>query len=500
MPSRRRGAARCFQAVSPKVPAASLAKGPMLSEKSLVRVYGDRDYMHTTMLRHQGVTVAFAMDKDRRIRYSVLHLSPGAERGELDASYWHDDPAELRFPTEITQVGYAIAGATRLPVVKRGGRVEAGANEVPDPDEIDPFLSSTARLTAAAPFQVVSDGTHLMVFRQSIDAGHPDAVHKLTKGGSSAAASGDYVKHNGAKVPLVENTLLCDRFVLVGTELKPVMEVRFQRSRHSTWPASAKDTPGTKDMEGRPFYEPTQELTFVRGLSGGAFSVLLLPTEVQGSRRWQIFAVNSRTKLIDSFNVAQASNGLFNTQGSGRDPGFGAAGTALRFNGTSHVDLGSPAALQLGGKTYTLEAWINPAAHDGMILAKNDRAVGGDFSFAIDATGYLTLMHRVPDSTVKSTRPVAIGRYTHVAAIVEAGKGVRLYLDGEPAGEKSVNLAHDTTTKVLIGAEYDNGRPVSVFSGDIDEIRIWGRARTREELAKERGQRLVGDEPGLLAY
>ncbi|TDC59715.1 hypothetical protein E1258_17000 [Micromonospora sp. KC207] len=471
----------------------------MLSEKSLVKVYGDREYMYTAMLRHQGVTVAFAMDKDRRIRYSVLHFTPSAERGELDAPYWHDDPAELRFPTEITQVGYAIAGATRLPVVKRGGRVEAGAHETLGPKETDPFLSSTARLTAAAPFQVVSDGTHLVVFRQSIDAAHPDAVWKLTTGGSSAAAGGNYVKHNGAKVPLVENTLLCDRFVLVGTELKPVMEVRFQRSRHSTWPASAKDTPGTKDMEGRPFYEPTQELTFVRGLTGGAFSVLLLPTEVQGSRRWQIFTVNSRTKLIDSFNVEQATNGLFNTQGSGRDPEPGSAGTALRFNGTSgYVDLGNPAAFQLGGKTYTLEAWISPTAPDGIILGKFDRGVRGDWVLTLE-NGHLVLQQNGAPYLVKSTRPVGVGRYTHVAAVVDNGQ-VRLYLDGEPAGEGSLAANPDSTTKVLIGADHRYGIPGGFFSGDIDEIRIWSRALNKEELARGRGRRLVGDEPGLLAY
>ncbi|MFB6397761.1 LamG-like jellyroll fold domain-containing protein [Polymorphospora lycopeni] len=471
-----------------------------MSEKSLVKVYSARDYLHTTMLRHQGVTVAFAMDKDRRIHYSVLNFDPGAGRGELDAAYWHDDPAELRFPSEITQVGYAMAGATRLPTVRRGGRVEASAKDVLAAKEIDPFLSSTARLTAAAPFRVVSDGTHLVVFRQSIDAGHADAVWKLTKGGSSAAADGDFVKPNGAKVPLVDSTLLCDRFVLVGTELKPVMEVRYQRSGHRTWPASAKDTPGTKDMQGRPFYEPTQELTFVRDLTGGAFSVLLLPTEVQGSRRWQIFAVNSRTKRIDSFNVAQASSGLFDTQGARHRPTSGSAGTALQFDGTgSYVDLGNPAALQLAGKTYTLEAWINPAAHNGTILAKFDQGVQGDFIFAVEAAGHLALSQLGSPSTVQSTRPVAIGRYTHVAAVVEAGQ-VRLYLDGEPAGEGSLGATPGLATKVLIGAQLRNGQPGDFFSGEIDEIRIWSRARSKKELADERGRRLVGDEPGLLAY
>ncbi|GAA2240010.1 hypothetical protein GCM10010430_21790 [Kitasatospora cystarginea] len=52
--------------------------------------------------------------------------------------------------------------------------------------------------------------------------------------------------------------MLCDRFVLAGGELKPVLEVRYRRSRHKGRPDSGKDSLGTRDMEGRAFHEPTR--------------------------------------------------------------------------------------------------------------------------------------------------------------------------------------------------------------------------------------------------
>ncbi|XXZ47579.1 hypothetical protein AAGT00_01040 (plasmid) [Streptomyces cavourensis] len=105
--------------------------------------------------------------------------------------------------------------------------------------------------------------------------------------GDGAAVAAD-----GEQVELVRDTLLCDRFLLVDGKLKPVLEVRYKRSRHATRPASAKDTLGTEDMEGRPFYEPTQELSFVRNLTRGRFAAVLVPTAVSSAWRWQLFAHN----------------------------------------------------------------------------------------------------------------------------------------------------------------------------------------------------------------
>ncbi|MFJ8164930.1 hypothetical protein ACIRBY_28955 [Streptomyces sp. NPDC096136] len=68
----------------------------------------------------------------------------------------------------------------------------------------------------------------MVVLRQSVGAGDPGAVYKLAGGGSwGDAARADYVLGGGReKLPLVRDTLLCDRFVLVDGRLKPVLEAR----------------------------------------------------------------------------------------------------------------------------------------------------------------------------------------------------------------------------------------------------------------------------------
>ncbi|MFD6248855.1 LamG domain-containing protein [Streptomyces roseolus] len=496
----------------------------MAAQDSLLKKYGDRSYRHVTMARHQGTTIAFAMDAARRIVYTVLDLSGPAAKGEVDSAYWSDNPAEVAFPREIAEVGYAVVGATAMPTVKRGG-AEAGADERPTTAEIDPFLSSTARLTADAPFHVISDGTYVVILRQSVGGTHPDAVYKLTGGGSSGDASrADYVLSAAKKVPLVRDTLLVDRFVLVDGKLKPVLEVRFKRSRHATRPESAKDSLGTEDMEGRPFHEPTQELSFVRNLTQGRFAAVLVPTAVANVQRWQLFAHNDATGRVDSFNIEQGAQGLFNTQGTRfwtspdaayrdsvfeRSPGAcpftgrelvpvtgseGHAETALRLDGVDgHLDLGDRAPLHFGGKAYSIEAWVKPAALDGPVLGR-----GGEYLFGVDANGAVFLSHDGAPTALTSTETLTADSYAHIAATFD-GTTAKLYVNGKQAGSAALPFTPVTGVHTLVGKRSSGGTD-SFFNGDLDELRIWNRVRSAAELTTDLNNRLIGNEAGLVAY
>ncbi|MEU8386438.1 hypothetical protein [Streptosporangium sp. NPDC048865] len=288
-----------------------------MHDKNLVKVYKDREYTSTTMVRHDGMVVAFAVGADRRIYYSVLSLDQADRaRGALDAAYWNSDPGLLPFPTEMVEVGTETPLTAVMPTVKRRGSVEASFSEKLLPGEDDPFLSTTARLTSTFPVQVLSDGRHILVFRQSVAAGDSGSVYK-TSGGlwSGDSTRKDYTLVGGAKVAAADSALLCDRFVLVGAELKPVVEARYQRSRNRIAPASGGDTLGTRDMEGRLFYEPTMKLSFAGKLSGGIFSVLSLPTAISGFSRWQIFTADD-AGFLHSYNLEQSPEGLFNVNGT----------------------------------------------------------------------------------------------------------------------------------------------------------------------------------------
>lgn len=313
---------------------------------SLIKQYSGT-YKYTTTVRHKGTVIAFAMNDQQKIFYSILNLNETREQNPadttnsqspIDKNFW-EDPKLLNFPTEIADVGFGVADQTLLPNYRVGNRIPERPGTNLAANEQDSFLSTTARFTADAPFQVLSDGQHVYLFRQAIA---DPATYKtldeqkaarrkmvfvqgeqltVSRDGTDMVkfdkAAGEWVSSSATNnVPLVNSTLLVDRFVLSGASLQTKMEVRFQRSRSKTRPQSRKDSLGAKDLDGNDFLEPTQELKFVGNLIDGRFTVLLVPTQVQEIQRWQIFAHNSKTGLIDAFDVERSTDGLFNTRGS----------------------------------------------------------------------------------------------------------------------------------------------------------------------------------------
>jgi hypothetical protein len=458
--------------------------------ETFVKTYADREYRHATMLRHRGKLIAFAMDSSRRIYYTALDLD-NQKDSPFDVNHWLDKPTELIFPAEIAEVGFGVVDQTQLPAIKLGSREPAKPGEVIADSEKDLFLSTTARLTADGPFQALSDGRFVYIFRQAIAGNHADQV---------LVDTGD-----GRKVALVDSTLLVDRFVLSGNTLEPKMEVRYRRSRSKSNPQSRKDSLGAKDMNDQPFFEPTQELRFVSGMNAsapGRFAVVLLPTQVANVSRWQIFAHNRTSGMIDAYNVERDADGLFNTHGTQGSEPIGYAESALRFTGdATHVTLPDVAL----GATFTQEAWI--------WLDQDERTDGDGWQQLFGSSA--TAKDAAPSVWVNArSRGVRVGfgdgaafykedtgailqpeTWTHLAVSFD-GQTYRIYTDGTLRFQSRPDWGTRTAKSALtlIGA------PAAAFRGTLDELRIWDSARSARLIGADMGLRLVGREPGLLGY
>ncbi len=474
---------------------------------TFIKTYSNRSYKHVTMVRHKGTVIAFALDSERRIFYSVLDLENTEIKSPLDVNYWLGNPKELFFPNEIAEVGVGVADQTLLPAVKKGSRTPAPPGMRVREDEKDLFLSTTARLTADAPFQALSDGRHVFIFRQAIAANHPDMVFKLD-------ADGNPIKDaHGNPVPIVDSTLLVDRFVLAGADLKTKMEVRYQRSRSKTRPESRKDSLGAKDMEDNPFFEPTQELRFIGNLIEGRFTALLLPTQVVGVQRWQIFSHNHKTGAMDSFNLERAQDGLFNTRGSQGAMSGNYAESALRFDdGNWRIDLGSGVSL---GETFTQEAWLYPTSAAGMQALLTDK--GRDKNSAPSLWTYQGRAIRAGFGDGEkwyeftTNHILTLNAWNHVAVTFN-GESYRVFVNGEERHRTNQAEVYIDGVKQqereLLADKKPAARSMRYFGepngnsvqGTIDEIRLWHRPRLQAEIQTDYRVRLTGLEPGLAGY
>lgn len=429
------------------------------------------EYRFPTVVRHQGMVIVLALDEKRDIYYRVLAVDPAQPD---DDKSW-SDRKRLAFPNQIRPAGMSL--------------VTVGLR--------------TAERTASAPFQAVSDGKHVYLFRQSTDG-----------------------------------TLYVDRFVFdpAPKTLNPAWEARFQRSRKRDLPASRKDTLGARDMESEPFFEPTTELTVVKGLQDGRFCVLLLPGRLPSQWRWQIFVTNSEGE-VDSFSIRRGEDGLFDMADVQRtclkwaDVGrrfqtgpaallymqqeetrdeygrpqrvkrgarvmlaapVGSSRYALELDGADDcVSLGNPASLQLEG-AITIEAWVKAQATDGRreIVA---HGAGGVYLRIQDGAYQVGLgdqgaSYDVPQEDVDD--------WIHLAGAYDGERGAwLLFRNGVQVAQAPVAGDADPADAVTVAEEWAIGRS---FAGQINNVRLWSVARTVRETQQNMHRHLAGDERGLV--
>lgn len=235
-------------------------------------------------ITHGGKVVLFGTDSDGKVWYTIKQ--DGFEDSYLntppDQRTGWEDWQELEFPDEPEDDASVVAKELD----------ELTYQETPS-QFILRSRYRTQSETAVEPVQLVSgmQEQHLYVFRQS-----------------------------------KQNTLLCDRYVLDGiaNTLVRKLQVRFKRSSQRFKPSEEMkqgagglknvDSLDYRDANGNSFYEPTTELSFIKNLHKGWFSVVQLPTIEHDKYRWHIFAYNSQTKKIDLYSLRVSQEGLFDVQ------------------------------------------------------------------------------------------------------------------------------------------------------------------------------------------
>jgi hypothetical protein len=167
----------------------------------------------------------------------------------------------------------------------------------------------------------------------------------------------------------------------------------------------------------------------------------------------------------------------------------GLVGRAFDFNGSSYFDI--PDALNLDlTNALTIEAWINPRVVTGSyhtILSKFS-GVGDQRSYvlAIDPAGNMifngTSDGNLSGVIVTGTNTIPVNQWTHVAATYDGGF-IRIYVNGNLQISSPWNLGIFAGSSVAsIGATESFGTRTSFFDGLIDELSLYRRALSANEI------------------
>ena len=169
-----------------------------------------------------------------------------------------------------------------------------------------------------------------------------------------------------------------------------------------------------------------------------------------------------------------------------------AGGTALKLSGQGYLQVDDPPMFDL--QAATLSLWLKPDTVAGRhgLLAKRFTGRPAPFILSLwdgaiefeatDVAGRWSFNFRTP-ALLKA------GEWSHVAAVLEPGKGVTLYVHGKVAAVKENALARVGNEDALyIGREAWNGVNMQhepcFYDGLLQDIRLWCRALSAAEVAR----------------
>jgi hypothetical protein len=163
------------------------------------------------------------------------------------------------------------------------------------------------------------------------------------------------------------------------------------------------------------------------------------------------------------------------------------AATHLNFSSNAYVNIGN---LIASGSSYTKEAWIKTNNITGSNILSSSTSA---FWFW---QNNLQCGHGGGFIDVYTNASAMLNTWTHVAVTYDnPSKTMRLYVNGVLASEKT-NVNSYTSANIQIGA-YNNA---ANFNGDIDEVRIWDKALSADDILRRKNCELQGNEAGLTAY
>ena len=162
---------------------------------------------------------------------------------------------------------------------------------------------------------------------------------------------------------------------------------------------------------------------------------------------------------------------------------WGKVGGAFNFHGKAHVRVPDAAALRPA--QMTAEAWVFPTVASGF-----NTVIARGSSTNFDDTWYLGVTSGIPQffshgsNLVAAPSAIPMNQWTHLAITFD-GTTKRLYVNGAQVASQGGlgGLVYDPApVPVTIGADLTANAPSDFFTGLVDEVSLYNRALTINEV------------------
>jgi hypothetical protein len=174
----------------------------------------------------------------------------------------------------------------------------------------------------------------------------------------------------------------------------------------------------------------------------------------------------------------------------------GVRDSAARFDGLTYLAVGSPAhPVQniLHQPAFTISVWVKPDTVEGRrpLIGKRFPQTSVPFILSINEG---TVVYEGSDVDGRysynfaSPPVVQADEWQHLAAVVQSGKSVTLYRNGEKIAEKAVTRPLCENSQPLVlgrdgwGGPKKDAKDPAFYEGLMDEAKFWARALTADDV------------------
>lgn len=206
-------------------------------------------------------------------------------------------------------------------------------------------------------------------------------------------------------------------------------------------------------------------------LTDGLVAHWTFDDEVQGNTVHDFAGTNNGTRYGDATWVS------------------GVQGSGMRFSGTGYVNVPSSSSLNITGDEITISAWFKPSTNDAGINSNSQMVakwLGTNNAYTLgycDSSNYIWLAINANNNVrAFSSVPVDnVNQWYHIVGVYNGSEQI-VYVNNA-AGTSAANTGniHLSTQPVRISG-YPNG--FSKLQGTVDDIRIYNRALSSEEVAQ----------------
>ncbi|MFG1711010.1 LamG domain-containing protein [Nonomuraea sp. M3C6] len=163
--------------------------------------------------------------------------------------------------------------------------------------------------------------------------------------------------------------------------------------------------------------------------------------------------------------------------------GTGAVGTALSLDGATGYGSTSLPVVNTG-QSFTISAWTRLRSVGMYNVLAQDGVLQSGFQLGVNPTGKLVFKMPAADvagdgtwSSAVSTSTAQLNTWTHLIGVYDgAAKQLKLYVNGQPNSVASNVTAWNAGGGLQIGRSLFDGAYHNYWPGDVDDIKVFGRA------------------------